>query len=65
MGAAQDAVAEEGILLARDRMGQTSEAEVREGGMEITPSPPTKTDRGCGAAVRTVGKWVVWRRKKK
>ena len=42
----------------------TVEAEVREGGMVTTPTPPptTKTDRNCGVAARTVGKEVGRRR---
>ena len=40
----------------------TAEAEVREGLMVPTPTPPTKKGRKCGAAVRTFGKEVGWRR---
>ena len=38
----------------------TAEAKMREGEMVTTPTPPTKTGRKCGAAVRTVGKEVGW-----
>ena len=63
-GAAQDAVLEEAFTFVGDRMGITAEAEVREGVMLTNPTPPpTKTDRECRVAVRTVGTEVVRSRK--
>ena len=43
--------------------GTTAEAAVCEGGMVQTPNPPTKTGRKLGAADRTFGKEVGWRRR--
>ena len=45
MGTAQYLVAEEMFTLVRDRTDITAEAEVREGVMVKTPTPPTSTDR--------------------
>ena len=64
---AQDVVVEEAVTLVEDKMGQTAEADVCEGVMTITPTPPpppTRTDRGCGAAVRNVGTEIGRRRNK-
>ena len=63
MGAAQNLVAEKVVPLMVE-MEITVKAEVREGGMVTTPTPPpsTNTGRKCGAAVRSVGKEVGWRR---
>ena len=36
----------------------TAEAEVHKGELVTTTTPPTKTGRKCGAAVRTVSKEV-------
>ena len=52
--AAQDLVAE----VAAAETDITAEAEVGEGTMVQTPTPPTKTDRKLGAAVRTDAKEV-------
>ena len=64
MGAAHYAVAEQTVTFLGDRTGITAEAEVRKG-VIVTPPPPLpiKTDRECGAAVRTVGTEVFWHRK--
>ena len=40
----------------------TAEAAVGEGAMVQTPTPPTKTDRKLGEAIRTNAKELVWRR---
>ena len=65
-GAAQYAVAEEAVTLVGDRTGRTAEAEVHGWVMLMPPPPPppTRTERGCRAAVRTVGTEVGRRRKK-
>ena len=61
-GTAQDAVVDKVVTLMGE-MEITAEAEVHEGDMVTTPiPPPTKTDRKCGAAIRTVGKEVGRRR---
>ena len=60
MGTAQDLVAKEVVTLVGDRTEITVEAEVCEGRMVKTPTPPTRTDRECMAAVRTVGVGVGW-----
>ena len=55
-GTTQDLVAEEAVPLVVDRTEITVEAEVRGGVMVTTTTlPPTRTDKECGAAVRTVG----------
>ena len=59
MGAAQDVVwGEAATLGGEDRTGTTAEAEVSEGVVVTTPSPPTKTDRYFWAAFGAVGKEV-------
>ena len=45
-GAVQDEVAVEAVTLVGDRMGIKLEAEVREGVMVTTQTPPTRMDRG-------------------
>ena len=61
-GAAQGVVSEEAVTLVGDRTGITAEAEVRKRTMLKTPNNPTRMDRECGTAVRTVRKEVGWRR---
>ena len=57
-------MSEEEVTLVGDRTGLTAYSEVRKGVMVTSPNPPpTKTDRGWGAAVRTVGTEVGRRRK--
>ena len=51
---AQDSVAD----VVELETGTTSEAAVRGGAMVQTPTPPTKTGRKFGVAVRTIGKEV-------
>ena len=54
-------MAEEAVTLVGDRTGITAEVEVREEVMVTTPTtPPTRTERECRAAVRTVGTEVGW-----
>ena len=57
-------MAEEAVLSVGDRKGQKEEAEVRNGGIEITPSPPHQYGQRMQAADRPVRKEVGWRRKK-
>ena len=45
------------------RTGTTAEAAVGEGPRVQTLTPPTKTDRKIGAAVRTDAKEVGWRKR--
>ena len=61
-GTAWDLVAEKVVTLVGD-MEIKAEAEERKGEMVTTPTPPTKTSRKCGAAVRTVGKEIGWCRR--
>ena len=59
-GTARDLLADEVVTLVGE-MKITAEAEVREGVMVSTPTPPQKkTGRKFGAAVRTVRKEVGW-----
>ena len=60
MQAMQDVVSEEVVMLVGDRTVLTAEAKLRKGVMVTTPTPPppTKRDRECGTAVRTVRKEV-------
>ena len=51
--ATQDAVVEESVTLVGDKMVQTAEAEVREGVMAITPTPPPPPGRTEDAGRRS------------
>ena len=55
MGTAQDVVTEDAVTLVGASTRQTTEVNVREGILAITPTPLTRTYRGCGAEVITVG----------
>ena len=45
---------EAATLVGKDRAGTAAEAELRKGVVVKTTTPSTKTNRDCGAAVRTV-----------
>ena len=61
MGTLRDLVADKVFNLVGETE-ITAEAEVCEGEMVTTPTPPTKTGRKYGAAVRTFRKEVGWSR---
>ena len=48
IGEAHDAVAEEAILLVRDRTVRTAKAEVLKGDMSITSTPPPRHTEDAG-----------------
>ena len=54
-GMAQDLVADEAVILVEDKTEITVEAEVREGGMVTTPTPPPGRTENLGRQSEQLG----------